>query len=434
MNYNKKDMKIAKKILLIFGIIVTSIVLFFGIVFCYYEYCYPQLMKEFRTYNGINFDYTFEENNYEDKYHYKQLNEDEAIYYRLMYHAASNDEMEYIFLFDFDTNKEFKARNAFANDFPEYYWFSQNINVKDEYAKDKLGIFEYRYFNCIAECYDMDQEDIKENNNKIEQLLDDILPELKGEDDYSTVYNVYRFLIDNVSYDLSYIEYNDIRSTLFYQKGVCASYAETFQLLCNRLGIECYSVFGESTFNDAIGVDKTVDSLVPIENIEDADESKDLSHEWNIVKINGTWYWVDVTWADDKYIDQNNNTIGFDNDVFFLSPDDLFLTNHIPSPMFTYDRCNDYSMLYLENNGMYLDSYDESLIEDAVLDAIGNHSNHIIIETNNEDDTNQVLNWLQDSKFFDLYHNYVSTYYSGTIYYFPCDKYSYYVFWNVTNL
>lgn len=59
-------------------------------------------------------------------------------------------------------------------------------------------------------------------------------------------------------------------------KAVCAGYAETFEMLCNAVGIQTVCVTSKS-------------------------------HEWNKVKLYGRWYAVDCTWDDDK--DDKTGTI-----------------------------------------------------------------------------------------------------------------------------
>lgn len=61
---------------------------------------------------------------------------------------------------------------------------------------------------------------------------------------------------------------------LLYQKvGICRGYASTFQLFMDLLGIECITVEG-TAYN---GTEE---------------------HAWNMVKLDGEWYCVDVTWDD----------------------------------------------------------------------------------------------------------------------------------------
>jgi len=60
---------------------------------------------------------------------------------------------------------------------------------------------------------------------------------------------------------------------LIQGKGVCLGYAETFRLLMDMAGIECITVTGAA--------------FMSREN-----------HAWNMVKLDGEWYCVDVTWDD----------------------------------------------------------------------------------------------------------------------------------------
>lgn len=403
-------------------------------IFLYQNFCMPELFNNFNKYDGLSFDYLKEEDKYIDKLYYSQLSDDEAKYYRAMYHAASNGESEYPFNFSFDNNAEFRARNAFDMDFPEYYWICQDVSIETRMVKDKIGLRNHYYNACVATCHDLKQEDLAETNKKISEWADSVIPTLKGKNDLDTIRNVYYFVIDNSMYDASLVDYNDLRSIIFYGRGVCASYSELFQYLCNKLGFECYSVFGKSSFYDNFEKNKTVntESFAEMEDIKGIEQDVQL-HEWNIIKINNSWYWIDVTWADDRYIDINDNLCSFDNNVFFLTPDNLFFVTHEPDPMFSYPKCTDYSLLLSDDDGLFLDSYDENKIENALIRAFAKGDRHFILETNNDADMASLLKWFKNNKFFEIYQRRVSVFYYGSLYYFPCDKHSFYMFWDVAN-
>ena len=57
------------------------------------------------------------------------------------------------------------------------------------------------------------------------------------------------------------------------KKGICLGYAYTFQLLMDLSGIECLTVHGTAHAGTS-------------------------DHAWNLVKLDGEWYAVDVTWDD----------------------------------------------------------------------------------------------------------------------------------------
>lgn len=98
---------------------------------------------------------------------------------------------------------------------------------------------------------------------EIEKQPTDILKEKKAHD----------MICEKVSYDpafgtLDQNTYNQsIYSVFFTDTTVCAGYSQTMQLLCNGAGINCCVVTSKS-------------------------------HEWNVIEINDTWYYVDCTWDD----------------------------------------------------------------------------------------------------------------------------------------
>lgn len=81
-------------------------------------------------------------------------------------------------------------------------------------------------------------------------------------------------ICNQISYDQNYQDdklknpYNQsIYSVFFTDSTVCAGYAQTMLLLMNAVGIDCGAVTG-------------------------------AGHEWNLIRLNDTWYYVDVTWDD----------------------------------------------------------------------------------------------------------------------------------------
>ena len=60
-----------------------------------------------------------------------------------------------------------------------------------------------------------------------------------------------------------------------YGKGVCESYAKTYDYLCERFNLSCITVPGFASENGS-----------------------SYGHAWNVVQIDGSWYNVDITWDD----------------------------------------------------------------------------------------------------------------------------------------
>ena len=94
--------------------------------------------------------------------------------------------------------------------------------------------------------------------------------------------SLHDWVIDHMAYDWSLHEAGALEGKpadeLLYRailegKGICLSYASAFQLLMDLAGGECLTVVGAAF-----------------------DSSQD--HAWNMVRLEGEWYCVDVTWDD----------------------------------------------------------------------------------------------------------------------------------------
>lgn len=89
--------------------------------------------------------------------------------------------------------------------------------------------------------------------------------------DYENELAIHDYLVSNIEYggeeQGAYTAYD----ALINGKAVCSGYVEAYQTLLDMLGIECRTIKGTGTAQD---------------------------HSWNMVKLDGEWYHVDVTWDD----------------------------------------------------------------------------------------------------------------------------------------
>ncbi len=95
--------------------------------------------------------------------------------------------------------------------------------------------------------------------------------------DYEKVLYFYSWLTENVRYDQG--DYYETMENLYYdtlvnRSTVCAGYAWTLSWLCGMAGLESLTVTGQVT---------------------------DISaHAWNIIRVDGTYYWFDSTWDEGR--------------------------------------------------------------------------------------------------------------------------------------
>jgi len=108
---------------------------------------------------------------------------------------------------------------------------------------------------------------------------------------------------------LAAIENDLATKTLKSGKGVCHGYAMLYKVLSDKLGLESEVVYGTA-------------KATPSDIGKGAAKG---NHAWNVVKINGQWKLIDVTWGSGGI----SGKLGYDDKYFFTSPE-LFFLNHFP--------------------------------------------------------------------------------------------------------
>lgn len=133
----------------------------------------------------------------------------------------------------------------------------------------------------------------QETQNKIQNKFDDFKLQLEksvdGEDQYNTVKYVYNHVIETMSYsevDENYSSRAELEATqtiMGYfgdsKQTICKGYAAIMGYLLNRLGIPTIDQGGTT-----------------IERDENGEVIGMWLHAWNIVQLDGEWYFIDATW------------------------------------------------------------------------------------------------------------------------------------------
>ena len=159
------------------------------------------------------------------------------------------------------------------------------------YAYSSTGDFEIKYSLTKTKRTTI----IKAQNNKIASVAKSLAK--PKDSDYKKVKAVNNYLIKNMKYDYTWQTGKDtMESHLVYggltlKKGVCDSYSKTAEALLNYMGVEAGIMEG------AYG---------------------GVGHSWNYVKIDGKYYYLDVTF---------NDSLG--NDDYFLINTTKLAKDHI---------------------------------------------------------------------------------------------------------
>lgn len=207
---------------------------------------------------------------------------------RTVYNEKELEDLIHDSLLAADTELVFKTIGGWLND--DLLYDIVFGRVHDVYMIDAFGLYSYSVtwtssgstgtyrldFNYIDGCT---SEEILELRAMIDSRSKEIVRDLKlgGKSDYEKIRAINDYLCENVYYPQKPFITHDYTpyGALFSGRAVCEGYARATKILCELAGLECYYVVGYCD-NDPVNG----------------------GHAWNLVKIDGEWYQLDVTWSD----------------------------------------------------------------------------------------------------------------------------------------
>ncbi len=103
---------------------------------------------------------------------------------------------------------------------------------------------------------------------RVSQILGGITSDMN---EFDKIKYIHDTIIKNCTYDENATNAYSAYGALVEGRAVCEGYSKAMAMLCNRIGIECVIVTGKGGNQE---------------------------HMWNMLKYNGNWYHMDVTWDD----------------------------------------------------------------------------------------------------------------------------------------
>ena len=263
------------------------------------------------------------------EYYFGLLNEEEQRGYREMIDGIKARKKEfYLTIYDDDTVN--KVYHAVLMDHPELFW----VHNRKQVYKTTFSDANYCMFSPGYSYTDEEMQEIQAVAENACQEVSTLLPE--GAGDYEKAKTVYTYLIDNAEYQES--EDDQSMAGIFWKKqAVCAGYAGAAQYLLEYLGVPCIYVEG-STAGSTEG------------------------HAWNIITLNGEYYYFDATNGDQpEFLEGDavqlaeHKTIIYDYLCPFPAEYEMTytLSEEFPVPECTATAMN----FYVLNQGCF-DSYD----------------------------------------------------------------------------
>lgn len=213
-------------------------------------------------------------------------------------------------------NRAFQsALDAFFYDHPELFYIDISkisLNIKSisigPLKTYTVEIAPVNNKNYLYSSFNSEQE-VDNAIAMVENRKNNIVNTVSNENVYNKILKVHDMLVNSIKYDTTLSKENthNIYGALVQKQVVCEGYAKAFKYILDSLNIECILVCGNATNSS----------------------NQTESHMWNYVKLNDTWYGVDVTWDDPIIIGgSNGNNLRHD---FFLKGQNSFLNSHYAS-------------------------------------------------------------------------------------------------------
>ena len=206
------------------------------------------------------------------------------------------------------TEAGYKSKN-------DYY-----INELSKYGYDlsgKKADFKFDYLETVEETAKVEME--------VKRIIKDIIKPNMSEDEKVKV--IHDYIVTHVQYDINGIKNHNESHTayaaLFTDKAgephetVCQGYALLFYKMATEAGLESRIMTGNAFSKLA--------------------NQKPQSHAWNLIKINGNWYQIDLTWDDPVMNPPNPNYKRYD---YFNLSDNEMKKDHTYNNPEKFPKCN----------------------------------------------------------------------------------------------
>lgn len=205
--------------------------------------------------------------------------------------------------------------------------------------------------------YRFTPKELNDMNIEIEKAADKIIEGITADmSDYDKLKYLHDYMIKTCESNIEDPLADTIYGVLINRKARCEGYAKAYSYLCNRVGIENMIIMGNTT----------------------------VYHMWNMVKLDGNWYHVDLTW-DKPNIDTYPDMILYQ---YFMVTDAVIENDHQiwrepVDPPRAYSTKENY---FLKEN-RYVKSEDEfmTITESSFIDAVKGKETTLMLKFDSTD-------------------------------------------------
>lgn len=222
-------------------------------------------------------------------------------------------------------------------DHGEYFWLSGYKYKEKKLLGKQVKLTFYPK-------YTMTKREAEDTQQRIDDVVTDIMHYVSIElPDYEKAKFVFSYLAWNVSYSDDSINNQNIISVFLEKETVCQGYASATQYLLKKLGIQSTVITG--TIGD------------------------NIRHAWNLVKLDGEYYYMDTTWGSYSYSSESSDKYKYVHYGYMTMTDSMIGSTHTASVCFPLPACNNLTDNYYVKENLYCDHIDYAKIGQSYHDA-----------------------------------------------------------------
>lgn len=294
-----------------------------------------------------------------DKYAYQCLSAEEQTVYDQVLNAILEHE-EKIVVSTTDDKLLEKVYHCVLADYGGLFWVSGYEYHTYSSAGEVLGI-EFLPNYMLA----------KDERDKVQQQIDGVVAQwLAGvsasDSDYQKSKYIFETLIAQVDYDSHSQENQNIISVFLHQKTVCQGYANAVSYLCEQLELPCIIVTG------------TADGQ---------------PHAWNVVLLDGEYYFLDVTWGNSRYLATEHREEKSVNYGYLNATSEEMSATHVIEMEIPIPECHATRDNYYRQEGLYFDSWTPSAVGNVFGSAWRSGQKHATVKFSNSELYHQAITY-----------------------------------------
>lgn len=265
------------------------------------------------------------------RFYYMYLSDSLKVVYKEVYESIlSGKETEVSTLIKENLDIAFQC---VLNDFPEIFYVSGYHYTEHTRAAETVKLI-------FSADYTMTKEEISEAQTRIDAYVQNCLAGMGSTmSQYEQVKYIYDYIITNTEYDLNAPNNQNICSVFLEGKSVCQGYAEAMEYLLQKKGFVISVVNG---------------------HVENGNR-----HAWNILMVDGNYYYLDATWGDVDYQSSEGTDTGIAKEVmpvnydyFLITTEQLNVTHQINN-IVSMPACVATQNNYYRKEGLYFEAVDK---------------------------------------------------------------------------